>query len=121
LMRRKGHARWPTALVLSLFGLAGIFILGYSFWTRAWVAHDNLSLLWLIPLHFAAGLWLWYDGSRPALLRWYFLFAVLAGIAFVCFSCLLPQHFNAAVYPLVIILVWRCAIELFQVRQETLS
>jgi hypothetical protein len=121
LMRRKGHARWPTALVLILFGLAGIFILGYSFWTRAWVAHDNLSLLWLIPLHFAAGLWLWYDGSRPALLRWYFLFAVLAGIAFVCFSCLLPQHFNAAVYPLVIILVWRCAIELFQVRQETLS
>ncbi len=121
LLRRKGHARWPTALVLLLFGLVGIFILGYSCWTRAWVAHENLCLLWVIPLHFPAGLWLWYDGSRPAVLRWYLLFAVVAGIAFVCFSFLLPQHFYTAVYPLVIILVWRCAIELFQVRKDPLS
>ena len=121
LLRRKGHARWPTALLLILFGVVGMFVLAFSFWTRAWVAHDNLSLLWLIPLHLPAGLWLWYDGSRPALLRWYLMFAVGAGIAFVCFSFLLPQHFYAAVYPLVTILVWRCAIELFQVRNEPLS
>jgi Domain of unknown function (DUF4105) len=112
LVRRKGHARRLTALVLILFGLVGMFVLGFSLWTRAWVVHDNLSVLWLIPLHFPAGLWLWYDGSRPATLRWYLRLAVLEGAAFICFSFLLPQQFNAAVYPLVVILVWRCSIEL---------
>ena len=112
LLRRNGHARWLTALVLILFGLVGMFVLGFSLWTRIWVLHDNLSVLWLIPLHFPAGLWLWYDGSRPAALRWYLRVAVLEGAAFICFSILLPQRFNAAVYPLVFILVWRCSIEL---------
>ncbi len=121
LLRRNGHVRWPTALVLIVFGLFGIFVLGYSFWTRVWVAHENFSVLWLIPLHFPAGLWLWYDGSQPAILRWYLLFAVAAGVAFVASSFLLPQQFYPAVYPLVIILIWRCAIELFQPRKKPLS
>jgi hypothetical protein len=120
-LRRKGQVRWPTALVLMVFGLVGIFVLGYSFWTRVWVTHENFSVLWLIPLHFPAGLWLWYDGSQPAILRWYLSFAVAAGVAFVAFSFLLPQQFYPAVYPLVIILVWRCAIELFQARKKPLS
>ncbi len=120
-VRRKEAARWPTALVLILFGLVGIFVFGYSFWTRAWVAHENLSLLWLIPLHFPVGLWLWYDGTRPPLLRWYLWFVLVAGVAFGCFSFLLPQRFNPAVYPLIAIVVWRCAVELLQARKETCS
>ena len=113
LMRRKGHARWPTAFYLMIVGLVGTFILGLSLWTRLWVLHDNYNLLWLIPFHLPAGLFLLVSKSRPAFIRWYLWFAFLAAIIFFCFSFLLPQRFNPAVYPLLMILAWRCALELF--------
>ena len=118
LFRKKGHSRWPTAFYLMILGLLGTFILGFSFWTRLWVLHQNYNLLWLIPLHFPAGLWLLISKPRPVffIMRWYLWFAVVAASAFVCFSSFLPQKFNPAVYPLVIIVAWRCALELFPIR-----
>jgi hypothetical protein len=113
LLRRKGHAAWLTASILILFGLVGLFILGFSFWTRAWVAHQNYNILWLIPLHFPAGLWLLLSKDMSPVLRWYLWFAFLAGAAFLLFSFFLPQQFSVAVYPLVLVLIWRCAVELF--------
>jgi hypothetical protein len=113
LLRRKGHAIWPTAFSLMILGLLGTFVLGLSFWTRLWVLHENYNLLWLIPLHFPAGLWLLLAQRRPVFLRWYLWFAFLAAVGFVCFSFLLPQKFSPAVFPLLIIVAWRCALELF--------
>jgi hypothetical protein len=118
LFRKKGHSRWPTAFYLMILGLLGSFILGLSFWTRLWVLHQNYNLLWLIPLHFPAGLWLLLSKPRPVffIMRWYLWFALVAASAFVCFSGLLPQKFNPAVFPLAIIVAWRCALELFPIR-----
>jgi hypothetical protein len=113
VLRRKGHSRWPTALLLMVLGLLGTFVLGVSFWTRLWVLHENYNLLWLIPLHLPAGLWLLFAKRRPVFLRWYLWFSFLAAGVFVCFSFLLPQKFNPAVFPLLIIVAWRCALELF--------
>jgi Domain of unknown function (DUF4105) len=113
LLRRKGHARWPTAIALMILGALGLFVLGLSFWTRLWVLHRNYNLWWLIPLHFPAGLWLLLAKDRPVLLLWYLWFAFLAALFFVCFSFLLPQRFNPAVVPLLIIVAWRCALEAF--------
>jgi hypothetical protein len=113
LLRRKGHATWPTAISLMILGLLGTFVLGLSFWTHLWVLHVNYNLLWLIPSHFPAGLWLLLAKRRPVFLRWYLWFAFLAAGGFVCFSFLLPQKFNPAVFPLLVIVAWRCALELF--------
>jgi Domain of unknown function (DUF4105) len=113
LLRRKGHSKWPTAFALMILGFLGFFVLGLSFWTRLWVLHQNYNLLWLIPFHFPAGLWMLLVKRRPVLLRWYLWFAFLASGIFVCFSFLLPQKFNPAVFPLLIIVAWRCALEAF--------
>jgi hypothetical protein len=118
LLRRRGHSVWPTALCLSIFGLAGTFILVVSLWTRIWVLHENDNLLWLIPFHLPAGIWLLLAKSRPFLLRWYLRFAFVAACAFVCFSFLLPQSFNPAIYPLLLIIAWRCALELVPARSR---
>jgi hypothetical protein len=112
LLRGKGHAVWPTALSLTIFGLTGTFILVVSLWTRIWVLQENFNLLWLIPFHLPAGIWLFLARSRPFLLRWYLRFAFAAACAFVCFSFFLPQRFNPAIYPLLLIIAWRCALEL---------
>jgi hypothetical protein len=113
LLRRKRHSKWPTAFALMILGFLGFFVLGLSFWTRLWVLHQNYNLLWLIPFHFPAGLWMLLVKRRPVLLRWYLWFAFLAAGIFVCFSFLLPQKFNPAVFPLLIIVAWRCALEAF--------
>ena len=113
LLRRKAHSTWPTALCLMILGLVGTFVLGISFWTRIWVLHDNYNLLWLFPLHFPAGLWLLFSRRRPAFLKGYLWFAFLDASFFICFSFLLPQRFNPAVYPLLMIVAWRCGLELF--------
>ncbi len=113
LLRRKGNSTRPTAFLLMILGLLGSFILGLSLWSRLWVLQENYNLLWLIPLHFPAGLWLLLAKRRPALLRWYLWFAFLEAGVLVCFSFLLPQKFHPAVLPLLIIVVWRCGLELF--------
>ncbi len=118
LLRRKGHSIWPTALSLTIFGLTGTFILVISLWTRIWVLHENFNLLWLIPFHLPAGIWLFCAKDRPFLLRWYLWFAFAAACAFVCFSFVLPQRFNPAIYPLLLIIAWRCALELFPDRSR---
>jgi hypothetical protein len=112
LLRGKGHSTWPTAFALMILGLLGSFVLGLSFWTRLWVLQNNYNLLWLIPLHLAAGLWLLFAKRRPAFLRWYLWFAFLAACFFICFSFLLPQRINPAVFPLLFIVAWRCILEL---------
>jgi hypothetical protein len=99
-----------------ILGALGSFVLGLSFWTRLWVLHKNYNLWWLIPLHFPAGLWLLLAKGRPALLQWYLWFAFLAAVFFVCFSFLLPQRFSPAVIPLLIIVAWRCGMEIFRGR-----
>jgi hypothetical protein len=113
LFRRRGHAIWPTALTFTIFGLAGTFILVVSVWTRVWVLHENFNLWWLIPFHLPAGIWLFMTKRRPFLLRWYLRFAFAAACAFMCFSFFLPQRFSPAIYPLLLIIAWRCALELF--------
>jgi hypothetical protein len=113
LLRRKGHSRWPTAFALMIPGLLGIFVFALSFWTHLWVLHENYNLLWLIPLHFPAGLWLLLAKGQPVLLRWYLWFAFLAAGLFICFSFLLPQRFNPAIVPVLVIIAWRCGLEVF--------
>lgn len=119
LWRRKGHSSRPTAFILMILGLLGTFVLSLSLWTRLWVLHENYNLFWLIPLHFPAGLWLLLTKSRPIFLRWYLWSAFLATIGFACFSFVLPQKFSPAVYPLLAIVAWRCALELFPIKRDT--
>ena len=112
LFRKQGHATWPTAVIFTAFGATGLFLLGLSFWTRLTVLRLNFNLVWLIPTHLFAGIWLFLSNRRVLIVRWYLVFSAIAGVAFIGFSFLLPQQFHPAVYPLVAILVWRSVLAL---------
>ena len=114
LLRKQGHASWPTAVIFTLFGATGLFLLGLSFWSRLTVLRLNFNLAWLIPTHVFAGIWLFLSKRRPMIVRFYLVFSAIAGVAFIGFSFLLPQQYHPAVYPLVAILVWRSILALRQ-------
>jgi hypothetical protein len=107
LLRNQGHANWPTGVIFTIFGATGWFLLGLSVWSRLTVLRLNYNLVWLIPTHLFAGIWIFLSKSRPLAVRWYLMFSAIAGFAFIGFSFLLPQQFHPAVYPLVAILAWR--------------
>jgi hypothetical protein len=112
LLRKRGEAKWLTAMVFTIFGATGLFLLGLSVWSRLVVLQLNYNLLWLIPTHLFAGIWLFLSRRRPLVVRWYLMFSAIAGVAFIGFSFLLPQEFHPAVYPLVAILAWRSMLAL---------
>jgi hypothetical protein len=112
LFRKQGHARWPAAVIFTVFGATGLFLLGFSVWSRLTVVQRNYNLAWLIPTHLLAGIWLFIGRRKPPLVRWYLWFVTIKGFAFLWLSFLLPQKFHPAVYPLVAIVVWRSILEL---------
>ena len=118
LLRKRGEANWLTAIVFTIFGATGLFLLGLSLWSRLTVLRLNFNLAWLIPTHFFAGIWLFLSKERPLIVRWYLMFSAIAGLAFIGFSFLLPQAFHPAAYPLVAILVWRSILALRLARKN---
>jgi uncharacterized protein DUF4105 len=117
LVRGLKHARWVTALFLLLVGGTGLLLAGMAVWSLHWETWANYNLLWLLPTHFVAGIWLLLERKQPLFLRWYLWLGALAACAFLCFSFLLPQKFHPAIYPLIAILAWRCALEAKAVRR----
>jgi Domain of unknown function (DUF4105) len=111
LLRKRGHASWPTAIIFTISGATGLFLLGLSIWSKLSVLQLNYNLGWLIPTHLVAGIWLFVSNDRPLIVRWYFRFAATVGFAFIGISFLLPQKFHPAVYPLVAVLTWRSILE----------
>jgi hypothetical protein len=109
LVRRRGHARWLSALYFTIYGSAGLFVCFMSFWSQHWVVRANYNQLWLIPTHLVLGITLFF--GKPKFLVLYLRFALIAAVVFVVFSIFLPQKFEPAVYPLVILLAWRSLLD----------
>jgi Domain of unknown function (DUF4105) len=112
IIHRKGHHPGLTGLVLLLAGAAGIFISWFMCFSRHWVTHSNLNLLWLWPTHALAGLWLILQPETTArVLRVYLTLSFLLTALFLLAAPFLPQGFPPAMYPLLAILLWRCGLE----------
>jgi Domain of unknown function (DUF4105) len=106
---RRRTANWLTALLLVVIGATGVFLVGLSFWTRHWVAYENWNIAWLTPTHLLAGLWMLFQGrSTGPVLTWYCRAAAVWMVLFIPLSILLPQQFHPAIYPLILLVAWRC-------------
>jgi hypothetical protein len=102
-----------SGLVFLIFGAVGTFLLVFSTNTLHREAYDNWNLGWLVPTHLVAGLVLiCLPRSRRHWMRAYLMIALVEIALFLLVSPWLPQQFHHAIYPLAILLGWRCAVEL---------
>jgi Domain of unknown function (DUF4105) len=115
LLRGRQSSRLISALVYGVFGFTGLFLVVLAANTLHWEAYNNWNLAWLVPTHLIAGIGLIFaPANQVFLLRLYLFVAVGESLIFMLFSPWLPQQFHPAIYPLVVLTIWRGAIELWR-------
>jgi hypothetical protein len=111
-----------SGLVFLAFGAVGTFLVVFAANTLHWETYDNWNLGWLVPTHLLVGVGLIFlNRSGRSWVRAYLGIALAEIALFLVASPWLPQQFHHAIYPLAILLGWRCAIEFCRKpHQETL-
>jgi hypothetical protein len=104
-----------SGLVFIIFGAVGTFLVLLAANTLHWEAYNNWNLGWLVPSHLLAGIWMIFARRKgQSLLRTYLSVALVEIALFLIASPWLPQQFHHAIYPLGILLGWRCTVELYR-------
>jgi hypothetical protein len=115
LVRGRQSSRVVSGLVYLVFGFTGLFLVVLAANTLHWQTYNNWNLAWLVPTHLIAGIGLIFvSANQVFLLRLYLFVAVGEALIFMLSSPWLPQQFHPAIYPLVILMIWRGAIELWR-------
>ena len=112
-LRRHSASRVISALVYIVFGFTGLFLVVLAANTLHWEAYQNWNVAWLVPTHLVVGIGLLFVPAQKLLiLRLYLFLAMVEGLVFIVSSPWLPQRFHPAIYPLLVLLLWRTVIEL---------
>ena len=104
--RRDNISFAADIILFALVGLAGIVIAYISFFSDHHAAR-NYNLLWAIPTHLIFAALLPFS-KKLKWVKYYFLgSAVITSIAFIGGFTFIPQKFNFAFYPIMLVLVMR--------------
>jgi hypothetical protein len=118
-LRGRKASRLISAVVYIVFGFTGLFLVVLAANTLHWEAYQNWNVAWLVPTHLVAGIALIFlPANKAFMLRLYLFLAMLEALVFMVSSPWLPQRFHPAIYPLIVLLIWRTAIE---VRRKVVS
>ena len=109
---RKNTAVWFDTIIFSLSGLIGLFILFMWFGTDHLATKDNLNFLWLMPLNILVPFAL-IKNPKGKLLNIYLMLSLGVNISLLMAWKLLPQPFNLAVIPLILVFIFRSIYLLF--------
>jgi hypothetical protein len=112
-LRGRKTSRVISAVIYIVFGFTGLFLVVLAANTLHWEAYQNWNVAWLVPSHLVAGLALIFlPANKLFILRLYLFLAMVEALIFMFSSPWLPQRFHPAIYPLVVLLLWRTVIEL---------
>lgn len=105
-LRKEKISFAPDVPMFVIIGLMGIIIAYISFFSDHHAAR-NYNLLWAIPTHLLFALLLPFV-KKLQWVKYYFLAsAIITGIALIGGLTFLPQQYNAAFYPLMLMLIMR--------------
>lgn len=104
--KRKTHFYMFDFVLFTLMGLLGTFILSLWLFTAHYSVPQNLNMLWLVPSHLVVATLLLMK-KKPKWLKVYFTgTGMLMILILICWQWL-PQPYNIAVMPLVLLLLLR--------------
>ncbi len=93
-------------ILFAVYGGVGIVILLLWVATDHTATQDNYNLLWLHPLHFVTA-WLLTRKKKGIKTRLYLLVSGLFYLLLLALWDIIPQNFNSAFIPLVVLLAFR--------------
>ncbi len=102
--------------IFILFGLLGCFLVFLWFGTDHKAAQNNLNLLWAIPTHLIAGILLFKKTKSKLLMKYFLIIAIFMGVVLVTWP-INPQGYNAAFFPIVLILGIRALFTHYKLKQ----
>ena len=106
LIKNKNANRIMDLLIYSVFSILAMLMIFFNFFTDHQQMKWNLNILWLNPFILVCLLMLIINRSGALWYRIVFYFSA----AFVVLQFILPQSFNIAIIPLILIILFRSSI-----------
>jgi hypothetical protein len=106
LIRGEKAIRWFDIVIFSVFSMLAVLMIFFNFFTDHEQMSRNLNIIWLNPLIIICLILIIIKKEGTVWFR--VLFYILAG--FLILHFILPQSFNIAIIPLVIILLVRSSV-----------
>lgn len=110
LKRRKTY-KIIDFFVFLIIGAVGVLVFFMWFGTDHTATVKNWNLLWVVPTHFFVA-FLVFRKSRSSFLKYYFLVSALSCISALAFWFVIPQQFDIAFVPLMLLVALR-SLKLF--------
>ena len=95
-------------VILAVSGVGGLIVFYLMFFSVHPLVKSNLNLLWLNPLNLVVAVLIWFKQVRKQLF-FYQLFNILLLAGALLAFALSEQVFNTATFPLIVLLLIRCA------------
>lgn len=105
-MVKRRYSRIFDTVLFSIYGLGGLVVFFLMFVSVHPATYPNYSAFWLHPFWLLIAVFIWFNSLKSVVK--YYHFANFAGLlVFVALWSRMPQAFNAAFLPLVLVLVIR--------------
>ena len=105
-MVKRRYSRIFDTVLFSIYGLGGLVVFFLMFVSVHPATYPNYSAFWLHPFWLLIAVFIWFKSLKSVVK--YYHFANFAGLlVFVALWTRIPQAFNAAFLPLVLVLVIR--------------
>lgn len=115
---KKKHFQLVTAIVYGLFGLIGSLIAFLVLFSIHPTTHINYLLLWLNPLHLVFAFGMIFGSFRKRIANPYLAVNLLLQLFAVLGIWFLPQQLHPAVIPLLLIILMRSALGVWQLQKK---
>lgn len=105
-IKKKRYSAWADATMMCLTGFLGIVVAMAWFMSEHTVCAYNLNILWLWPVHIVAA---WKTKSTAKFWTTYYKAAAITCGIFAIAGPLMPQQYDVAFYPMLLIMTMRFA------------